>query len=600
MDPKDSSPNTSVPRASNAPATSPQPSLLETNMLSTPQVKSAQAEGTNSQPSPALTPQQQSCAQRKTLKLKRQGHATTGAVSMFLPPQSGREVVPLAPESVREIAFSFNPYSAHQVTCIKKFLRSPFEQEVTLDNGTVLKLKLKPSTRDEALAAAWALEDLKPTYREHILDLAKDLMVNPNGLSREWHQNLQAQLDAISPRRLMEWPQELELPYMQALMQEAQTAWDDPRTAGLSCFEAEIPAKPTAQTVNAICQCLAERTCRLPEPLRIKCDDLFKLLKLFQAKLLAPLLIQFKQWLELSAPQFVKAILDFGQRLSPNYSFISALHPQEFEAAAGDMHKLLSTTLILPKAKKVSAKHSKKSNAADTTAQGTANQPRPSRKARSTKPKSTKAQPKAPAKASPQSTPSPAEVHFELEDLMEPYKDTTSTQAPPAPQVAPAPTCAPTVQPTSKSAELVATHEPTTPAAAPANEPTAWAATPDAKSQDFAPTTLLAAATNPAMAATSAPPKSATQAPAITAPTNTTQANAHGPSDSGASAAADGLATKLPYGWTLASETQTESGTGLTADTHHHQPAAAPSKKQRKQQRKLQRKLRQAQRKNQH
>lgn len=569
-------------------------------MLSTPQVKSAQPEGTNSQPSPALTPQQQSCAQRKTLKLKRQGHATTGAISMFLPPKPGREIVPLAPESVREIAFSFNPYSARQVTCIKKFLRSPFEQEVTLDNGTVLKLKLKPSTRDEALAAAWALEDLKPTYREHILDLAKDLMVNPNGLSHEWHQNLQAQLDAISPRRLMEWPQELELPYMQALMQEAQTAWDDPRTAGLSCFEAEIPAKPTAQTVNAICQCLAERTCRLPEPLRIKCDDLFKLLKLFQAKLLAPLLLQFKQWLELSAPQFVKAILDFGQRLSPNYGFISALHPQEFEAAAGDMHKLLSTTLILPKAKKVSAKRSKKSSATDTTAQGTANQPRPSRKARSTKPKSTKAQPKAPAKASPQSTPTPAEVHFELEDLMEPYEDTTSTQAPPAPQVAPAPTCDPTVQPTNKSAELEAAHEPTTPAAAPANEPTAWAATPDAKAQDFAPTTLLAAAANPAMAATSAPPKSATQAPAITAPTNTTQANAHGPSDSGASAAADGLATKLPYGWTLASEPQTESGAELTADTHHHQLAAAPSKKQRKQQRKLQRKLRQAQRKNQH
>ena len=72
MDPKDSSPNTSAPRASNASATAPQPSLLKTNMLSTPQVKSAQAEGTNSQPSPALTPQQQNCVQRKTLKLKRQ------------------------------------------------------------------------------------------------------------------------------------------------------------------------------------------------------------------------------------------------------------------------------------------------------------------------------------------------------------------------------------------------------------------------------------------------------------------------------------------------------------------------------------------------
>lgn len=78
MDPKDSSPNTSAPRASNATATAPQPSLLKTNMLSTTQVKSAQVEGTNSQPSPALTPQQQSGAQRKTLKLKRQASNPKG------------------------------------------------------------------------------------------------------------------------------------------------------------------------------------------------------------------------------------------------------------------------------------------------------------------------------------------------------------------------------------------------------------------------------------------------------------------------------------------------------------------------------------------
>lgn len=78
MDPKDSSPNTSAPRASNATATAPQPSLLETNILGTTQVKSAQAEGTNSQPSPAMTPQQQSCAQRKTLKLKRQASNPKG------------------------------------------------------------------------------------------------------------------------------------------------------------------------------------------------------------------------------------------------------------------------------------------------------------------------------------------------------------------------------------------------------------------------------------------------------------------------------------------------------------------------------------------
>ncbi|HIV55644.1 MAG TPA: hypothetical protein H9898_07650 [Candidatus Anaerobiospirillum stercoravium] len=78
MDPKDSSPNTSAPRASNATATAPQPSLLETNMLSTTQIKLAQVEGTNSQPSPALTPQQQSCAQRKTLKLKRQASNPKG------------------------------------------------------------------------------------------------------------------------------------------------------------------------------------------------------------------------------------------------------------------------------------------------------------------------------------------------------------------------------------------------------------------------------------------------------------------------------------------------------------------------------------------
>ena len=137
---------------------------------------------------PASTEAERAAQLRKVHKLKCQGHATQGAVARYYPIPAGREAVPQPTEAEREKIFSYTPPRACQVNRLVKCMRSERVQEVTDQDGHVVRIALKPMARDMALNLSLQIEVLKPAKRADYVDQLLNYFMAPNGLGREDHQ----------------------------------------------------------------------------------------------------------------------------------------------------------------------------------------------------------------------------------------------------------------------------------------------------------------------------------------------------------------------------------------------------------------------------
>ena len=256
-------------------------------------------------------------------------------------------------------------------------------QEVVAEDGAVLRVTFKPNTLDEALKLVLACEALKPNQRGLFLDQLRDYFLAPNGLGPKDHQKTRALLEALAPSHILALAQNLNDPWWQALLQEAQSAWGDPNEAGLSCCEFEIPAKPKAEHAVKLIQALGERRKFWPELLRFLCDDLIQPLSICQPSKLHDFMEYVKALLKLSSQELLNQFMELSQRLPQDFSFDALIHPKEFADADCDMRKRLHATMIAPKAckkackkssskqsstKKVAAKTQRKSNVAPSVA----------------------------------------------------------------------------------------------------------------------------------------------------------------------------------------------------------------------------------------
>ncbi|MDT3663849.1 MAG: hypothetical protein ROM54_10120 [Anaerobiospirillum sp.] len=264
-------------------------------------VDTAPSAAVNTTPSAAPSAAQVRAAQRKELQLKRQAHATTGVMEQFHAAPAGREAVPQPNAAARDKADGFYPCSGPQFTFLKKYFRSTQVQEVVAEDGAVLRVTFKPNTLDEALKLVLACEALKPNQRGLFLDQLRDYFLAPNGLGPKDHQKTRALLEALAPSHILALAQNLNDPWWQALLQEAQSAWGDPNEAGLSSCEFEIPAKPKAEHAVKLIQALGERRKFWPELLRFLCDDLIKPLSICQPSKLHDFMEYVKALLKLSS-----------------------------------------------------------------------------------------------------------------------------------------------------------------------------------------------------------------------------------------------------------------------------------------------------------
>ena len=341
------------------PAAAESSSTLALNSAST----TAPSAAVDTTPSTAPSAAQVRAAQRKELQLKRQAHATTGVMEQFHAAPAGREAVPQPNAAARDKADGFYPCSGPQFTFLKKYFRSTQVQEVVAEDGAVLRVTFKPNTLDEALKLVLACEALKPNQRGLFLDQLRDYFLAPNGLGPKDHQKTRALLEALAPSHILALAQNLNDPWWQALLQEAQSAWGDPNEAGLSCCEFEIPAKPKAEHAVKLIQALGERRKFWPELLRFLCDDLIKPLSICQPSKLHDFMEYVKALLKLSSQELLNQFMELSQRLPQDFSFDALIHPKEFADADCDMRKRLHATMIAPKAsKKACKKASKKSS----------------------------------------------------------------------------------------------------------------------------------------------------------------------------------------------------------------------------------------------
>ena len=346
-------------------------------------VDTAPSAAVDTTPSTAPSAAQVRAAQSKELQLKRQAHATTGVMERFHAAPAGREAVPQPNAAARDKAEGFYPCSGPQFTFLKKYFRSTQVQEVVAEDGAVLRVTFKPNTLDEALKLVLACEALKPNQRGLFLDQLRDYFLAPNGLGPKDHQKTRALLEALAPSHILALAQNLNDPWWQALLQEAQSAWGDPNEAGLSCCEFEIPVKPKAEHAVKLIQALGERRKLWPELLRFLCDDLIKPLSICQPSKLHDFMEYVKALLKLSSQELLNQFMELSQRLPQDFSFDALIHPKEFADADCDMRKRLHATMIAPKAskkaskkssskqsstKKVAAKTQRKSNVAPSVA----------------------------------------------------------------------------------------------------------------------------------------------------------------------------------------------------------------------------------------
>lgn len=375
------------------PATAESSSTLALNSASTTApssaVDTAPSAAVDTTPSTAPSAVQVRAAQRKELQLKRQAYATTGVMEQFHAAPAGREAVPQPNAAARDKADGFYPCSGPQFTFLKKYFRSTQVQEVVAEDGAVLRVTFKPNTLEEALKLVLACEALKPNQRGLFLDQLRDYFLAPNGLGPKDHQKTRALLEALAPSHILALAQNLNDPWWQALLQEAQSAWGDPNEAGLSCCEFEIPAKPKAEHAVKLIQALGERRKFWPELLRFLCDDLIKPLSICQPSKLHDFMEYVKALLKLSSQELLNQFMELSQRLPQDFSFDALIHPKEFADADCDMRKRLHATMIAPKASKKASK--KSSSKQSSTKKVAAKTPRKSNVAPSVAPVSTSA-----------------------------------------------------------------------------------------------------------------------------------------------------------------------------------------------------------------
>ena len=149
------------------------------------------------------------------------------------------------------------------------------------------------------------------------------------------------------------------------MFQDAQGAWADPKEAGFSYCDLEIPAKPKVEHATKLIQALGERRKLWPEPLRCLCDDLIKPLNICQPGKLHNFMEFVNALLKLNSQELLNELMILSQSLPQDFSFDALIHPQEFAYAGCDMHKRLQATMIAPKTKKSAVKK----NAVKTAAQ---------------------------------------------------------------------------------------------------------------------------------------------------------------------------------------------------------------------------------------
>lgn len=304
---------------------------------------------------------------RKRQKLQRQAHATSGVAAHFYPAPAVREDVALLSESKRELISSFYPFAGRQVTAIRKELCtiSPIMQRQ--EDGSELVIKPKSATVDERLALGAALMFMKTSQRSALVDRSYDYIATQSGISRELHVSTRALLDDIGPRHLCAWAREGALEVFKDAEAEAQNAWADPAASDLLVLAKTLPDKLTVSFVNTVIQALSERRKLLPEVLRPLIDDIIKILRLMQPTKIPEFIERVLGWLQLSSRKLLTELKAVGRQLPDNFAFVPFLLPSAYEQAGADLHKLLLTFQIVPKAAKPKAKTKTKSAAATRT-----------------------------------------------------------------------------------------------------------------------------------------------------------------------------------------------------------------------------------------
>lgn len=312
---------------------------------------------------------------RKRQKLQRQAHATSGVAAHFYPAPAGREDVALLSESKRELISSFYPFAGRQVTAIRKELCtiSPIVQRQ--EDGSELVIKPKSATVDERLALGAALMFMKTSQRSALVDRSYDYIATQSGISRELHVSTRALLDDIGPRHLCAWAREDALEVFKVAEAEAQNAWADPAASALLVLAKTLPDKLTVSFVNTVIQALSERRKLLPEVLRPLIDDIIKILRLMQPTKIPEFIERVLGWLQLSSRKLLTELKAVGRQLPDNFAFVPFLLPSAYEQAGADLHKLLLTFQIVPKAAKPKPKAKTKTKSAAAT--GTTRQARP-------------------------------------------------------------------------------------------------------------------------------------------------------------------------------------------------------------------------------
>ena len=300
-------------------------------------------------------------AERKALQQRRCGHATDGSSSLFYEVGSGREALPVAPQAVRAKACSQYPLQARQVTSLRKYLRTEMDYEVITPEGTHLTLKMKPSTRDEALTLSFLTELLKASARAPLCEWLHHLSISPAGLRPEDHQMVRMLIASTGPTRLMAWAQDHDLPVYQAAAQEIATTWDDPHAANLLCCEGEVPAKPNAAAVKPYIQALSERAARWPENLRPLLADLIKVALECLPSKQHDYLVTLQHLLQLSSQGLYEALLTLGQSLPKGCALAALLQPEAWTQSGANLHTFLAATKIQLKTKRARKATSKKS-----------------------------------------------------------------------------------------------------------------------------------------------------------------------------------------------------------------------------------------------
>ena len=218
---------------------------------------------------------------------------------------------------------------------------------------------------EEALKLVLVCESLKSNQRGLYLDQLQDYFLAPNGLGPKDHQKTRALLEALAPSHILALAQNCTDPWWQALFQEAQGAWADPKEAGFSYCDLEIPAKPKVEHATKLIQALGERRKLWPEPLRCLCDDLIKPLNICQPSKLHNFMEFVNALLKLNSQELLNELMILSQILPQDFGFDALIHPKEFADAGCDMHKRLQATMIAPKTKKSAVKK----NAVKTAAQ---------------------------------------------------------------------------------------------------------------------------------------------------------------------------------------------------------------------------------------